>query len=237
MNVVDLPVTTKSALASNVAASAIATLHKGERIVGISALTTNGTLALATELGVIKRVELTDLPAKETVDVISLKLGDSVIGCGWIAADDEPLGVLITEDARLLQFELTDIRGQGRNAGGVSGIKASAKSKVIGFYVCHESAAIITIAASANTLPGTGHSSIKVTELTEFTITARGGAGVRCHKFRKGESALALAYAGELPVAANTARGAAVELPQSHARDATGVKLEQQITALGSLLG
>lgn len=237
VNVVDLPVTTKSALASNVAASAIATLRKGERIVGISPLTTNGTLALATELGVIKRVELTDLPAKETVDVISLKLGDSVIGCGWIAADDEPLGVLITEDARLLQFELTDIRAQGRNAGGVLGIKASAKSKVIGFYVCHESAAIVTIAASVNTLPGTGHSSIKVTELTEFSITARGGAGVRCHKFRKGESALALAYAGELPVAANTARGAAVELPQTDARDATGAKLEQQITALGSLLG
>ncbi len=237
INVVDLPVTAKSALVSNVAVSAIATLRKGERIVGISPLTTNGTLALATELGVIKRVELTDLPAKETVDVISLKTGDSVIGCGWIAADDEPLGVLITEDARLLQFELTDVRAQGRNAAGVAGIKTTAKSKAIGFFVCHEDAAIITITASANTLPGTGHSSIKVTELTEFSITARGGAGVRCHKFRKGDAALALAYAGQSPVAANAARGAAVELPQAMARDATGEKLEQQITALGSLLG
>jgi DNA gyrase subunit A len=235
-SVVDLPVTTKAGLASNVAAAAISSLRRGERVVGITALTTAGTLALATELGVIKRVELTDLPVKDAVDVINLKSNDAVVGCGWIPADDEPLGVLITEDARLLQFELTDVRAQGRNAAGVAGIKASAKGKVIGFFVCHEDAEVITVATSADTLPGTGHSSIKVTSLSEFSITARGGAGVRCHKFRKGESALGLTFVGAAPTAANTARGAAVELPELAPRDATGEKLETQLTALGSQL-
>jgi DNA gyrase subunit A len=235
-SVVDLPVTTKAGLASNVAATAITTLRRGERVIGITSLTDDGTLAIATELGVVKRVELTDLPTKDAVDVINLKPNDAVVGCGWIPADDEPLGVLITEDARLLQFELTDVRAQGRNAAGVAGIKTTAKGKVIGFFISHEDAEVITVATSTDTLPGTGHSSIKLTSLSEFSITARGGAGVRCHKFRKGESALGLAYVGAAPTAANSARGAAIGLPALNSRDATGEKLEAQVTALGSLL-
>ena len=43
-----------------------------------------------------------------------------------------------------------------------------------------------------------------------------------------------MAYAGMNPVLANTARGAALELPEATPRDTTGSKLENQITALGS---
>lgn len=236
INVVDLPVTAKAGLASNVAASSLVSLKRGERVVGITSLDPAGTLALATELGVIKRLDLTDLPTKDAVEIINLKAGDAVVGCGWIAADDEPLGVMITEDARLLQFELSDVRPQGRNAAGVAGMKASSKAKVVGFFVCHEESEVVTVAASADTLPGTNHSSIKVTDLAEFSITARGGTGVRCHKFRKGETNLVMSYAGGAPVIANTARGAQLDLPAATERDATGEKLTNQVTALGSLL-
>lgn len=236
INVVELPVTTKAGLASNVAASSLVSLKRGEQVVGITSLEPKSTLAIATQLGIIKQLDLADLPTKDSIEVINLKTGDSVIGCGWIAEDDEPLGVMITEDARLLQFELSDVRPQGRNAAGVAGMKTSSKGKVIGFFVCHEEAEVITVAGSIDALPGTNHSSIKLTDLAEFSITARGGTGVRCHKFRKGETNLVLAFAGAAPVVANTARGAALELPGATERDATGEKLTNQVTALGSLL-
>jgi DNA gyrase subunit A len=236
INVVDLPVTSKPGLASNVAASSLVSLRRGEQVIGISNLDPNSTLAVATELGVIKRVDLSDLPGKDVLEVINLKGEDKVIGCGWIAPDDEPLGVFITEDARLLQFELADIRAQGRNATGVAGMKTTAKGRVIGFFVCHQDDQVATIAAASDALPGTNHSSIKLTSLDEFAITARGGSGVRCHKFRKGESSLALAYAGASPIIANIARGGAVAVPELSNRDATGEKLSNQITALGSSL-
>ena len=236
VNVFDIPVTAKAGLANNVAASSLVSVKRGERIIGITSLDPAGTLAIATELGVIKRLDLADLPTKDAIEIINLKPGDTVISCGWIAADDEPLGVMITEDARLLQFELSDIRSQGRNAAGVAGMKTSSKGKVIGFYICHEEAEVVTVAGSADALPGTNHSSIKLTDLAEFSITARGGTGVRCHKFRKGETNLLMAYAGSSPVVANTARGAQLDLPELTERDATGEKLTAQVTALGSLI-
>lgn len=234
INVVDLPVSTKPGLASNVVASNLVSLKRGERVVGISAVDPAGSLVLATEQGVVKRLDLSDLPNRDAIEVISLKTGDSVIGCGWIAADDEPLGVLITEDARLLQFELSDLRPLGRGAAGVSGIKTSAKGRLIGFYVCHEDDLVVTVAGAAGALPGANHSSIKVTNLDEFSITTRGGTGIRCHKFRKGEANLVLSFVGSGPVLANTSRGAAVELPEPSERDSTGEKLTSQVTALGS---
>jgi DNA gyrase subunit A len=236
LNVVDLPVTAKAGLASNIAASSLVSLKRGEQVVGITSLDPTSSLALATSNGVIKRLDLADLPNRDAIEIINLKVGDNVVGCGWIAADDEPLGVMITEDARLLQFELADIRAQGRNAAGVAGMKTSSKGKVIGFFIAYEDAEVITVAGAVDALPGTNHSSIKLTELAEFSITARGGSGVRCHKFRKGETNLVTAFVGTSPVVANTARGAAIELPKLSERDATGEKLTSQVTALGSLL-
>ncbi|MFZ9751923.1 MAG: DNA gyrase C-terminal beta-propeller domain-containing protein, partial [Candidatus Nanopelagicales bacterium] len=236
VNVVDLPVTVKAGLASNIAASSLVSLKRGEQVVGITSLDPTSSLALATSNGVIKRLDLADLPNKDAIEIINLKVGDSVVGSGWIASDDEPLGVMITEDARLLQLELADIRAQGINAAGVAGMKTSSRGKVIGFFIAYEYAEVITVAGAADALPGTNHSSIKLTELAEFSITARGGSGVRCHKFRKGETSLVTAFVGASPVVANTARGATIELPELSERDATGEKLTSQVTALGSLL-
>ncbi|MEY3568030.1 MAG: hypothetical protein RL587_469 [Actinomycetota bacterium] len=235
ISVVDLPAVTKPGLASSINASALTSLRRGERVLAITPLDGQlGDLAIGTEFGVVKRVTFDDLPTKDGVELINLKPGDSVIGASWIESGDEPLCVFITSDCRLLQFEADEVRPQGRNAAGVSGIKTESKGRAIGFFIVHDDTQVITVATALDTLPGTSQSSVKVTDLTEFAVQGRGGSGVRSHKLRKGESGLVMAYAGMNPVLANTARGAALELPEATPRDTTGSKLENQITALGS---
>ena len=86
-----------------------------------------GGLALGTAGGVVKRVA-PDYPANATeFEVISLKDGDRVVGAAQLASEDADL-VFITSDAQLLRFRAGAVRPQGRAAGGMAGIRLSARA-------------------------------------------------------------------------------------------------------------
>ncbi len=215
-------------------------LDPDETVVALAAPDgTGGGLALGTASGVVKRVA-PDYPANATeFEVISLKDGDRVVGATQLANENADL-VFITSDAQLLRFRAGAVRPQGRAAGGMAGIRLSARASVIWFGAVPDEAAaqheavVVTVAGSSGALPGTAAASVKVAPYRDYPAKGRATGGVRCHRFLKGEDSLILAWAGPGPARAATEAGVPVYLPPAEGRrDGSGERARQQLAALG----
>ena len=199
----------------------------------------NSTLAIGTSQGVVKRVVM-DVPSnKDAWEVIRLDEGDSVIGGSSVAEHEAELleACFITSDAQLLLFPLASVRPQGRAAGGVAGIKLARDAHVayFGLVSPHVPGALVTISGTTAALPGTEPGSLKVTSLSSFPRKGRATQGVRCHKFRVGEDAVLLAWAGATPALAATASGVPAPLGDpDERRDGTGSPAPLPIAGIGS---
>ncbi|UKA68278.1 DNA topoisomerase IV subunit A [Arthrobacter sp. FW306-05-C] len=238
LQVMDMPVLAPMAglpnLAGGVPAKEFLTLVKGESLVAFVRL--DEVLAIGTAQGVVKRVQ-PDYPLnREDWEVITLKDKDFVVGVAPASADDVDL-VFLTREAQLLKFPASAVRPQGRTAGGVAGIKLAAGDQVIFFGAVQpkdEAAVVVTIAGTNGALPGTAPGTAKVTAFSEYPAKGRATAGVRSHRFLKGEDMLLLAWAGHGPAKASSAAGVARSLPQEHGRrDGSGVPLSQAVEAVG----
>ena len=238
LQVMDMPVLAPMAglpnLAGGVPAKEFLTLVKGESLVAFVRL--DEVLAIGTAQGVVKRVQ-PDYPLnREDWEVITLKDKDFVVGVAPAGADDAEL-VFLTREAQLLKFPASAVRPQGRTAGGMAGIKLAAGDQVIFFGAVQpkdEAAVVVTIAGTNGALPGTAPGTAKVTAFSEYPAKGRATAGVRSHRFLKGEDMLLLAWAGHGPAKASSAAGVARSLPQEHGRrDGSGVPLSQAVEAVG----
>jgi DNA gyrase subunit A len=238
VQVMDVPVLTAfdgtPKLGDGVPVKDFLTLGRGERLVGLAPL--NTVLALGTRQGVVKRVNPDHPLNREDWEIITLKDGDAVVGLAESGAEDDEL-VLLTRDAKLLHFDAAAVRPQGRTAGGVAGIKLSDGDEVLFFGVVRaadETPVVVTIARAGEVLPGMSPYSVKVTPFAEYPPKGRATAGVRAHRFLKGETGLVLAWAGHGPAKAVAASGVARALPTEHGRrDGSGVPLDQAIDAVG----
>jgi DNA gyrase subunit A len=216
-------------------------LAKGERLLALSSLAADSPgLAVGTARGVVKRVTPEYPPNKDEWEYISLRDGDEVVGATELSPGPSDL-VFITSEAQLLRFGADGIRPQGRAAGGIAGVNVPAKSRVVWFGAVDLSvkdgewgAVVVTVSGSSSALPGTQTGSAKVTPFAEFPAKGRATAGVRCHRFLRGEDTLLMAWAGAAPPLAASAAGAAVPLPEpDQRRDGSGVPLPKAIAALG----
>lgn len=228
------PVTGLPNLAGGVPAKEFLTLVKGETLVAFVRL--DEVLAIGTAQGVVKRVQ-PDYPLnREDWEVITLKDKDVVVGVAPAGDDDAEL-VFLTREAQLLKFPAAVVRPQGRTAGGMAGIKLAAGDQVIFFGAVQskdDAAVVVTIAGTNGALPGTAPGTAKVTAFSEYPAKGRATAGVRSHRFLKGEDMLLLAWAGHGPAKASSAAGVARSLPQEHGRrDGSGVPLSQAVEAVG----
>ncbi|MBD8045026.1 DNA topoisomerase IV subunit A [Arthrobacter sp. Sa2BUA2] len=224
-------------LAGGVPAKDFMTLAKGEKLIGLVPL--NTVLALGTRNGVVKRLN-PDYPLnRDDWEAITLKAGDEVVGAAVAANDDDQL-VFATKEAQLLRFAASLVRPQGRTAGGVAGMKLSDGDEVIFFGVVADSdpaAVVVTVASGTETLPGTPGGSVKVTDFAEYPAKGRATAGVRAHRFLKGEDSLVVAWAGHGPAKAAAANGVARALPTEHGRrDGSGVPLASPVDHIGPSL-
>ena len=213
-------------------------LEDGESVVALASLDNpEAGIALGTASGVVKRV-LPDYPQnRDEFEIIGLKDRDRVIGAVQLASEDQDL-VFISSDAQLLHFPASAVRPQGRSAGGMAGIRLAAGASAIWFGAVDPArpsgAVVVTVAGSDGALPGTGVSSVKVSEYTEFPAKGRATGGVRCHRFVKGEDALVLAWAGAPPALGATEAGVPVDLPtELGRRDGSGIPLLQPLAAIG----
>ena len=247
LNIPEIPTVTTGAISlrGGASASEFVPLDRNERVVGIAAIREDGPgLALATRQGVVKRVAPEPWPARsDTVDVITLKQGDEVVGATELRTGEEEL-VFFASTGDLLRFPADTVRPQGRAAGGMAGMKLDAGAFLVGFCAVPldtgETLFEEPVVVTAGGLPPEGRgkgigiaSSVKVTPLSEYPRKGRATGGVRCQRLLSGEALLVLGWAGTSPWAA-AANGDPVELPPAVGkRDGSGTPSEKPIAGVG----
>lgn len=193
-------------------------------------------LALGTAAGVVKRVT-TDYPKGNSWEAISLKEGDRVVGAVELRTGDEEL-VFVTDQASLLHFSAADVRPQGRSGGGIAGIRLGDGARVVFFGAVDPGVdnIVVTVSGASDALPGTDAGAWKVTPFAEYPGKGRATAGVRAHRFLKGEDALVLAWVGRAGARAAQPNGVPITLPEAEGRrDGSGTPASAVIGGIGSL--
>ncbi|MGO4754610.1 DNA gyrase subunit A, partial [Streptomyces sp. 2MCAF27] len=188
LTVVDLPILPETAGAPNLAGGApiaeFLSLEDGEELICLTTLDESSPgLAIGTEQGVVKRV-VPDYPAnKDELEVIGLKEGDRIVGAVELRTGEEDL-IFITDDAQLLRYPASQVRPQGRPAGGMAGIKLGSGAKVISFTAVDPAvdAVVFTIAGSRGTLDDSVQQSAKLTPFDQYPRKGRATGGVRCQR-------------------------------------------------------
>lgn len=207
-------------------------------------------LALGTRNGVVKRWNRESPTTMDSWSVIDLKDDDEVLAAA--EARDEDRLVFVSTDSSLLTFEATNVRPQGRTAGGMAGIRLAEGCSVAAFAVVPDGkvtwnyeegenglfsasgAVVLTVAGDSEALPGTENGAAKVTPLEMYPTKGRGTGGVRSQRFLKGQDTLILAFVGAYPLHASTQSGAPVELPKPDMRrDGSGTDLSAPIAVVG----
>ncbi|MEU0402687.1 DNA topoisomerase IV subunit A [Streptomyces sp. NPDC006197] len=234
--VIDLPQLPDTASTPNLAGGAplseFLSLEADETVVCLTTLEESSPgLALGTLQGVVKRV-VPDYPAnKDELEVITLKEGDRIVGATELQTGEEDL-VFITSDAQLLRYQASQVRPQGRPAGGMAGIKLAAGAEVISFTAVDPAAdaVVFTVAGSTGTLDSSTGTSAKLTPFDQYPRKGRATGGVRCQRFLKGEDVLTFAWAGATPARAAQKTGTPVELPEADPRrDGSGTPLAKPV--------
>jgi DNA gyrase subunit A len=229
VGVLDLPALPTTAAGPSLSGAApvseYVALEHGEHVIALTTLEPDSLgLALGTRSGTVKRVQPDHLTSKDAWEIIRLDPGDVVVGAVELATGDEEL-VFVTSDAQLLHFPASGVRPQGRSGGGIAGVRLAADASVVffGAYSSHEPGVVVTVAGSADALPGTEAGSVKVTDLAAYPGKGRATGGVRCHRFLRGEDLLRLAWVGPAPARAAAPTGVPVELPPvDDRRDGSG---------------
>ncbi|WP_149829462.1 DNA gyrase/topoisomerase IV subunit A [Streptomyces tailanensis] len=239
LNVIDLPQLPETATAPNLSGGAALTeflsLQDGETVVCLTTLDESSPgLALGTEQGVVKRV-VPDYPSnKEELEVITLKEGDRIVGAVELRTGEEDL-VFIADDAQLLRYQASQVRPQGRAAGGMAGIKLTEGAKVISFTAVDPAAdaVVFTVAGSRGTLDDSVQTTAKLTPFDQYPRKGRATGGVRCQRFLKGEDCLSIAWAGPAPARAAQKNGAPADLPEiDPRRDGSGLSLGKTVASV-----
>jgi DNA gyrase subunit A len=239
VNVVDLPQLPETASAPNLSGGAplaeFVSLEDDETVVCLTTLDESSPgLALGTEQGVVKRV-VPDYPAnKDELEVITLKEGDRIVGAAELRTGDEDL-VFITDDAQLLRYQASQVRPQGRPAGGMAGVKLAEGARVISFTAVDPAAdaVVLTVAGSRGTLDDSVQTTAKLTPFDQYPRKGRATGGVRCQRFLKGEDCLSFAWAGPVPAKAAQKNGNPAELPEiDPRRDGSGVSLPKTVAVV-----
>ena len=131
-------------------------------------------LMMATEKGVVKKIDLASFnsPRKGGIKAIKLaETNDTLIDVKEIKDKQEVL--LVTKEGQAIRFNSDEVRPMGRSSYGVTGIKLNDKDKVVSLEVLpledREKFAILTV-----TKNGFG----KRSEIEDYRLTGRAGKGV-----------------------------------------------------------
>ena len=126
-------------------------------------------LLVATLNGQVKKTSLKAYanPRRGGIQAVGLNEGDTVIGAAVTRGDDQI--VLGTAMGQAIRFDETDVRGMGRTATGVRGIKLRKGDRVVGMAIVDPAATLLSVCEK-----GYG----KRTSLEEYRVQSRGGSGI-----------------------------------------------------------
>ncbi len=178
-------------------------------------------LVFVTASGGVKRTSLSEFAdaSGRQNGIVAMKLAadDRVVSVfpGW---DDFEL-LLVTADGHGIRFSEADVRPVGRSAGSIRGIKLKGDDRVVGgCAVAHEEIVVIV----------TEQGFAKRTDVDEFPVQTRGGAGVKAAKIDKARGKLVSVAPAADEVAFLTADACTVVAGQSvraAGRDGGGSKV------------
>ena len=129
----------------------------------------NQYIFMATADGTVKKTSLANFsrPRADGIIAVDLREGDRLVG---VALTDGQQDVLLFTDAgKVIRFHESKVRGMGRTACGVRGVRLGENQQVISLILAKQEGAILT-----TTENGYG----KRTEIEEHRLTGRGGQGV-----------------------------------------------------------
>ncbi|MEE9452642.1 MAG: DNA gyrase C-terminal beta-propeller domain-containing protein, partial [Gammaproteobacteria bacterium] len=126
-------------------------------------------IVMATSQGTIKKVSLDQFSRPRSNGIIALDLaeGDKLIGVD--ITDGEADVMLFTDAGKAIRFHESSVRGMGRTARGVRGVKLKDGQQVM---------SLIIVRASGAVLIATKNGYGKRTSIDEFSPIGRGGQGV-----------------------------------------------------------
>lgn len=147
-------------------------LQEGERISAIMPVKQydeNEFIFMATEQGIVKKVNLASFsrPRASGIIAVDLEEKDHLVGVGVTHGENDVM--LFTDAGKVIRFHESKVRCMGRNARGVRGVRLEEGQKVISLIIVQEQGDILT--ATEN---GYG----KRTPIEDYRLTGRGGQGV-----------------------------------------------------------
>ncbi len=147
-------------------------LSEGERITAILPVRdydADKYVVMATSHGTVKKTSLEQYsrPRTNGIIAVNLKDGDQLIGVDITNGSDEIM--LFSNEGKVVRFSEDQVRGMGRTATGVRGIKLEDGQRVVSLIVPKEEGAILTVTEN-----GYG----KRTELAEYPAKSRATKGV-----------------------------------------------------------
>jgi DNA gyrase subunit A len=199
-------------------------LAPGERINAILPIreyTKDLHVFMATSMGTVKKVELTDFsrPRSNGIIAIELRDDDRLIGADITNGTQEVM--LFTDAGKVIRFAEAEVRCMGRTACGVRGVKLQDGQRVKSLVVVGE----------GDILTATEHGYGKRTPLDEYRATGRGGQGVISIQVteRNGKVVGAIQVNHEDEVMLVTNKGTLVRVPAAEislvGRNTQGVRL------------
>jgi DNA gyrase subunit A len=147
-------------------------LEEGERITAILPIDgykEDNFIFMATAKGTVKKTDMTAFSRQRASGLIALELdeGDTLVG---VAITDGTKDILLFSDAgKAARFDENAVRGMGRTARGVRGIRLAEDQSVISLIIPEEGGTVLTAAEN-----GYG----KRTLVDDFPAKGRGGQGV-----------------------------------------------------------
>ena len=161
--------------AKGTAAVNLLNMHPDEKITAIikrgDEINKDGYLFMATKKGTIKKTSVKDYENIRTNGLITIKLDDGD-ELKWVKGTTGKNDIIISTSAgQAIRFNESDVRGMGRAARGVRGMRLRPKDEIVGMDVVTDKEQKL-LAISAN---GYG----KATLVSNFPTHKRGGVGIK----------------------------------------------------------
>jgi len=134
------------------------------------------SMLMVTKHGIAKRVKSAHFHDVRRSGLNAMKLGtnDQLISAEFVSEKDH--AVIVTAHGQAIRFEASDIREMGRSAVGVRAMKLEDNDYVIGAHAVNKET------KNAGLLVLTAYGYGKITDMKEYKVQKRGGAGIKSAK-------------------------------------------------------
>lgn len=201
-------------------------LQHGEKITNILAVkefSPEQFIFMVTEQGVVKKTDLSAFARPNSRGIIAINLDDDDKLAGVALTNGKHEIMLFSDGGKAVRFNEDEVRGMGRQARGVKGIKLGKDCKVV--------ALLTTDDIKANVLTATENGYGKRTTVEEYRLASRGTQGVKAigESVRNGKLVAAKLVADDDEIMLITTGGVLIRTKvdsiRETGRSAQGVKL------------